>query len=298
MQPLNWRLCKMPEKINRIGQTFGNLKILEQKIENKINYSLCECALCGRKKWIRTDNVVSKNTNSCGCIRKEANARIGEVHGGLVINGIVKEKGNTKAVCECIKCRKERKYSLNWIIKNNPSSCGCERKNNIKGMRFGFLEPIKPTEEREGSSVIWECVCHNCDKICYVSHAAMTQRGKESCGCYTHTKKSENGKNTFEKAIGMGMIEGTNVLSLINNNPYKTSNTGVRGVTLDRGRYVARITFKGKSYYLGRFLHLEDAEKARKSAKKNIYGDFLKWYSEEFPQKWKKIKKKDKEKNC
>lgn len=35
-------------------------------------------------------------------------------------------------------------------------------------------------------------------------------------------------------------------------------------------------------------MYLEDAEKARKSAEKNIYGDFLKWYSEEFPQKWKK----------
>lgn len=281
----------MPKKINRIGQTFGNLKILEQKIDNKINYSLCECALCGGKKWIKTDHVVSKNVKSCGCIRKEANARIGEVYGGLVINGIAKEKGNAKAICECIKCKKERKYNLNWIIKNNPSSCGCEKKLNIKGMRFGFLEPIKPTEEREGGSVIWECMCHNCNKICYVSHAAMTQRGKESCGCYTHTRRSENGKDTFEKAIGIGIIEGTNVLNLINNKPYKTSRTGVRGVTLNRGRYVARITFKGKTYNLGRFMYLEDAEKARKSAEKNIYGDFLKWYSEEFPPKWEKMNK-------
>lgn len=281
----------MPKRIDRTGQTFGNLKILEQKIENKVNYSLCECALCGRRKWIKTDNVVGRIVKSCGCSRKDAYTRIGEIHGGLIIRGIVREKKNTKAVCECLKCKKERKYNLQWLIKNNPPNCGCEQISDIKGIRFGFLEPIKPTEERENGSVIWECKCHNCGKICYISNAAMTQRGKQSCGCYAHIRKSETGKDVFEEAIGIGVIDGTNVLNLINSKPYKTSKTGVRGVTLNRDRYVARITFKGETYYLGRFMYLEDAEKARQEAEKNIYGDFLKWYSEEFPKKWERINK-------
>lgn len=281
----------MAKRIDRTGETFGNLKILEQKIENKVNYSFCECALCGKKKWIKTCNVVSGIVKSCGCSRREANTRIGEIHGGLLIRGIIREGGNTKAICECLKCKKERKYNLQWLIKNNPSSCGCEEVSDIRGIRFGFLEPLKPTDKRENGSVIWECKCYNCGKICYISNAAMTQRGKQSCGCYAHIKRSENGKNIFEKAIGIGVIDGTNVLNLINSKPYKTSKTGIRGVTPDKDCYVAKITFKGKTYNLGRFMYLEDAAKARKKAEENIYGDFLKWYKKEFPQQWERINK-------
>lgn len=283
----------MPKRINRIGQTFGNLKILDQKIENRTNYSFCKCALCGGEKWIRTDYVVAEKVKSCGCIRKEASKRIGETYGGLIVREITREKGNTKAICECTKCKKMRKYILSWLIENKPTNCGCEQIADIKGKRFGFLEPIKPTEKREGGSVIWECKCHNCNKICYVSHAAMTQRGRESCGCYAHIQQSENGKKNFEKSIGKGIIDGTNVLNLINDKPYKTSKTGIRGVSLQHGRYVAKITFKGETYYLGRFMYLEDAEKVRKKAEKEIFGNFLEWYAKELPEQWERLKKKE-----
>ena len=38
---------------------------------------------------------------------------------------------------------------------------------------------------------------------------------------------------------------------------------------------------------------LEEAQ-ARKSAEENIYGNFLKWYQDTYPEEWKRIKMKTK----
>lgn len=36
---------------------------------------------------------------------------------------------------------------------------------------------------------------------------------------------------------------------------------------------------------------IEDAEEARKKAEGKIYGEFLEWYAETYPEEWKKIEK-------
>jgi hypothetical protein len=40
------------------------------------------------------------------------------------------------------------------------------------------------------------------------------------------------------------------------------NSTGIRGVTLDRGKFCARVTHDNETYYLGRFDDARDAEKA------------------------------------
>lgn len=44
----------------------------------------------------------------------------------------------------------------------------------------------------------------------------------------------------------------------------------------------AQIVFKGKNYYLGRYSKKEDAIKARKKAENSMFGEFLKWYYENY----------------
>ena len=67
---------------------------------------------------------------------------------------------------------------------------------------------------------------------------------------------------------------------------YGTS-LGYRGVSRLKinGKYVARIGFKKKKYYLGRFDTLEEAVKARQKAEDELYKPFLEWYDENFKQK-------------
>ena len=43
--------------------------------------------------------------------------------------------------------------------------------------------------------------------------------------------------------------------------------------------------FRQKCYYLGGYDKIEDAAEARAAAEEKIFGDFLKWYEEEYPGK-------------
>ena len=59
-----------------------------------------------------------------------------------------------------------------------------------------------------------------------------------------------------------------------------TNSSGYNGVYRNNksGKWVAQITFKGKTYYLGAFSEIKDAVKARRTAEERMYGEFLEWY--------------------
>lgn len=64
----------------------------------------------------------------------------------------------------------------------------------------------------------------------------------------------------------------------------KANKSGVVGVNYDRsrGKWMAGIRFQGQKYNLGRFDSFEDAVEARKKAEKEIFGNFLEWYEQNY----------------
>ena len=76
---------------------------------------------------------------------------------------------------------------------------------------------------------------------------------------------------------------------------YKTNTSGVKGVyySKKRDKWIAQIMFQQKCYYLGGYDRIEDAAEARAEAEEKIFGDFQRWYYDEFPEiRDKKMKKK------
>ena len=73
----------------------------------------------------------------------------------------------------------------------------------------------------------------------------------------------------------------------------KNSSTGYNGISYmpKIGKYRAYINFQRKQYTLGLHEKIEDAILARKCAEKEIYGNFLGWYANEYPEKWEKLNK-------
>lgn len=61
-------------------------------------------------------------------------------------------------------------------------------------------------------------------------------------------------------------VDGTSICHLRSKKTPKNNTTGVRGVYLIRGRYVAKIVFQKKQYLLGTYDKLEDAADARREA--------------------------------
>lgn len=100
----------------------------------------------------------------------------------------------------------------------------------------------------------------------------LLQTGKtKSCGCIQKDIYKDNLK----------LVDGTSVTILeANKNRLIASNTsGYTGVYQNKknGKWVAQITFKRKSYYLGSYEKIEDAIKARQRGEE-MHDDFLEWY--------------------
>jgi len=53
---------------------------------------------------------------------------------------------------------------------------------DITGQRFGRLVAIRPTEERKGRYVYWECLC-DCGVVKSVRSASLHEGHTRSCGC-------------------------------------------------------------------------------------------------------------------
>lgn len=118
------------------GQIFGRLTILVPcGKDKKGNYLwLCSCA-CGKEVKVSSSNLISGHTTSCGCIKKEGEAKKKQNTDtrliGLVVNGItfISRAGKNKHgtylwVCKCY-CGTLFETVPQNIFQGTVKSCGC-----------------------------------------------------------------------------------------------------------------------------------------------------------------------------
>lgn len=72
----------MSVKLNLIKREFGRLTVIEFKGVDKFNKTLwlCKCS-CGNTKVIQGGHLTSKQSNSCGCLNREAILKKVTTHG-------------------------------------------------------------------------------------------------------------------------------------------------------------------------------------------------------------------------
>lgn len=154
--------------------------------------------------------------------------------------------------------------------------CGCKKSlpPDLTGQVFGKLMVLGQGEEKNGMRY-WRCRCA-CGAENTVRQTNLTSGHTKSCGCLQKEAYKTN----------LRLIDGTSVTLLEANRRRRisTNTSGHTGVYPHgkSGKWIAQITFKGKTYYLGIFDELEDAVKARKRGEK-MYADFLSWYYSEYP---------------
>lgn len=135
---------------------------------------------------------------------------------------------------------------------------------------------------------IAQCLCHRCGRRKEILLSRITQGGAKTCGCRTPENLATGQKIRKEYVVG-----GSLACALVGRRPNQNSSTGHTGVSqMKGGRFRAYITFRRKQYYLGTFDQIEDAVHARKEAEDKIYGDFLDWYRETYPDRWERLSKK------
>lgn len=94
-----------------------------------------------------------------------------------------------------------------------------------------------------------------------------------------------NAKRRNTVALPLTYIEGTCVEMLENKKLRRDNTSGHTGVINTQKGWVAKISFKGKLYYLGTYQDFALAVKARERAEEELHGSFLDWYYRTYPER-------------
>lgn len=137
------------------------------------------------------------------------------------------------------------------------------RAKDIRDLAFGYLIPMEPTASRYRGDIVWRCKC-KCGNIVELPATRLLMGNTLSCGCL----KAENILSVNKHIAGTQLSQS---LKETVKNPKSIS--GYTGVAPKRDKWYAHITYRGKRYYLGTYLRLEDAVKARARAKELVVED-------------------------
>ena len=200
-------------------------------------------------------------------------AQVGAAH---VLPALIKvasrrtEDGDVIWKCRC-GCGKEFEASSRKLLRGSVKDCGCKLNLTQKwiGRRFGNLTVVA-FEGKKDHRYMWRCRC-DCGNEVVVREICLKNGHTTSCGCKVDPSRYCH------------FVDGTFVEAIQARTMLKNNTSGVRGVYLNQRtqRWVARIGFRGKTYYLGSFENLEDAKKARKSGEEMTFDTFLRRYREE-----------------
>lgn len=173
-------------------------------------------------------------------------------------------------------------------------SCGCLQKESRTklipvGKRFGRLTIIGVHDIVPGRGYRYNCLCDCGNKI--IARGDMLKCGDvKSCGCLHDELLREHSKIAYKNSF----VDGTNVPRIAEQKTPRNNTSGILGVRWHSRihKWQASIGFKGKTYHLGYYSDISDAERARKAAEKELFGNFLEWYAKEYPARWKKMQEK------
>lgn len=196
---------------------------------------------------------------------------------------VVREKlppmsdGRTRWLCNC-DCGNTCVVFSYALRKKRQQSCGCGKIKDIAGQRFGHLVVLRRSDRYvlisdQRRKYMWECRC-DCGEIVY--RLSEKLRLDKNCACKTCMGKAAASTMTDSA----GFVEGTQVCKLTATRPNANSSSGVRGVFLNRksGKWRATLRFKGNDHYLGEFVNVEDAIKARHRAEELYFAPLLEKY--------------------
>lgn len=271
------------------GQKIGRWTVLDSSTFNarKEKKWLCRCE-CGTQRYVLERSLRYGGSKSCGCLQQERSLKAtaydltGYVFGDLKVVGRRRKHTQSRPIwtCLCTNCGFTCEATATELVSGKKTNCGCKSVKNyayadITNQTFGRLTALYPTKKRDrGGAVVWHCRCR-CGKEVDVSRNDLVYANMQSCGC----RKKEHDAELKDLLIH---VDGTSI-DMLRSNKIPVNNTiGYRGVYLIKGKYVAKIVFKKKAYYLGSYDTVEEAARARKEAEGLLFDGTVQYY-----EKWK-----------
>ena len=172
------------KKVDITGQRFGKwIALYDTGKRDRWRNRIWRCACdCGETKDVNQASLRGGKSKSCGCSNKVN--LTGERFGDVTVLFETDERrngGNIVWTCECI-CGNRITATAANLNRGSVTSCGCGRRLDLTGERFGRLTVLRDTGKRQHRSVIWECICE-CGEKKEVSSNSLRQNNTKSCGC-------------------------------------------------------------------------------------------------------------------
>ena len=82
---------------------------------------------------------------------------------------------------------------------------------DLTGKTYGYIKVIARTDMRDGSNVVYKCICTACGNECYMSTRSLRSAKSKSCGCL---HLSHLGDNIGQVVRNAGISNGTNLSRL------------------------------------------------------------------------------------
>ena len=137
------------------------------------------------------------------------------------------------------------------------------RKKIVPGYRTGMLTVAGKSEKRKNGYVVWTCRC-DCGRELELSYNNIMYTNQVSCGC--QRREHELRLNSY-----LTHVAGTSV-EMLRSKKVPTDNTsGHKGVYWIRGKWVAKIVFRKKAFYLGTYDDIAEAVQARREAEAALF---------------------------
>ncbi len=172
------------------GQKFGRLTVLKRAGSTSAGRSLWKCQCdCGVRCTATGKDLLSGNTKSCGCSRRQGIVidLTGKRFGKWTVIGFVDRKNtrNRIAYWECLcRCGTRKKVLQSSLLNGTSTSCGqCVRRIDLTGRRFGRLKVLGYANSiGNPKRALWKCKC-DCGKIKNVRGELLLSGETKSCGC-------------------------------------------------------------------------------------------------------------------
>lgn len=275
---------------NLIGKEYGRWTVVGEAIPTPHGERkwLCRCS-CGTERYVLERSLRCGGSVSCGCLRTErankANTHdiAGQTFGELTALRPLETRaanGGVQWLCRCA-CGSSCAVQASLLVTGRKTHCGCKADRqysfaDVSGKRFKRLTALYPIERRcERGGRIWHCRC-DCGSELDIPYSELAFGSRQSCGC--QKKEHDRQLSGF-----LTYVAGTSLEHLKSKKLSRNNTTGVKGVYRIHGKYVAKIVFQGKQYYLGSYADIQEAAQARRDAEEMLAAGTLRHYA-----RWKK----------
>lgn len=205
-------------------------------------------------------------------------------------------------VSRCLICGGVSEHPLSFArkkLKNGTHLILCEHcsrlssDKDLTGQTLYSLHVLYRVGPWNGLKTMWHVHCLACGGEYDIDQQHLGKTRSCTCG-------RKKGLESGQESVANLAKGGSAVHGVLRHNLNKNNTSGVRGVSPKKTKdgmlyYRTYINFRRKQYHLGNFPDLDSAIAARKEAEAHIYGNYLAWYAEHYPEQWAKYTERNPE---